>query len=1222
MKKSSAVILTQIFVMSLVLLLGTGLVAQIQNGIFTGTVLDPQGAAVANATVTITNPDTGLSVKATTNDSGQYVTQPLPVGVYKFSVSAAGFKTGVKEGVKLDVGTTQRLDFKLVVGKVEETVEVTAEASLINLDDSKLSNNVGTAQILNLPLNGRNVYDLLRLTAGAQDARGVITENTGGAVVNGVRGNFNGFLINGVSNKGLSGGPGTQPIEDTVQEFQLLTLNMSAQYGNSAGSVTNLVTKGGTNSFHGSIFEFLRNDVFDANSYFNNNPTFNPSGSKPPLRFNQFGATIGGPIVKDKLFFYAAYQGNRFITTSLPTTTQIEGPEWRQAVIAAAGAGPVARLLYADFAPSNQGTAAGTLAQYIDLGNGPSGFGGSDISEWLCDSLSSLQIAQRIAAVVGVTAADQASLGLMGCTVLPLQAGTFNRALPFFYEATSAGKTRSQGNLIHGNEWSGRIDWNATDKDRIFANFNWRRNTDEFFAASGRGFPNPNSNTYMNGQFSYSRTITNTLINEFKAGYAAQLQGVKAGFPGVPAIGFDDGTLTFGSYNGYPQFFKENIYSYSDMMSWTKGKHNIKFGGDVRRNIENSEFNVGRPSYYFFDPLFFAADAPYGMAAGINPDLANGGAGNGFLSSNIRHWRNLEIGAYFQDDWKITSRLTLNLGIRYDLYTRHNELNNLATTFLLGPGSALIDNVTTGAGQIKDANTPLATCTNPAANARNVVLAGICGPGGFAPAKSLGAGDHNNWGPRLGFAYDVFGTGKLSLRGGAGLSYEGTLYNPLSNSRWNPPYYSFNSVFNFLVGDPDTVVYGPQSGGTVTYTGAPDPLNHQGSGDTAVGNIMGWGQANPNQAVLTGVIFPQGIKDPYVYNYFLGGQWEFAPKWVMELNYVGTTGHKLFRAENVNRKPGNTMPASVCVTDQLGRNLCGNGRRRLNPNYGRLRVWENSVNSNYNSLQVTLKKAMSHGFAFNANYTWSHSIDGGSTWHSGATSSNNRAGGEGFTSDQTAPFLDRGNSIFDVRHTFTANYIYELPWFKNQRSLRGYVLGGWQLNGIFSAHSGAHWSPYCDAVPACDFNGDGERNDRPNATKNNYSPSKAQWTFGWSSSGTGQPVFTRPCPVAQTSGAPLVCNPNFLAISPLVGGISNLGRNTFVGPSFFEWSPSVFKNFKITERVGLQFRWEMFNVLNNVNFLLPGAGGANQNNIRNSRFGRAAGTFNPRQMQFGLKLSF
>src|SRR5260370_29390375 len=283
-------------------------VAQIQNGQFAGTVTDPSGASVANAKITISNQATGLSVTATSNATGAYSVPELPPGTYKITVEASGFKTYSNVGVTLNAGTIAHVDPKLTLGQAREVVEVTGESSQVNTEESKLAITVGATQIENLPLNGRNVYDLMQLAPGAANVNGVDFENGHGTVVNGLREDFNGFLINGVANKGLSGGVNNVPIEDTVQEFQQLQLNMSAQYGNSAGSVNNLITKAGTNSYHGSVWEYVRNDKFDANNYF-----LNQQGvAKLPVRFNQFGGTFGGAIIKDKLFFFASYQGDRF----------------------------------------------------------------------------------------------------------------------------------------------------------------------------------------------------------------------------------------------------------------------------------------------------------------------------------------------------------------------------------------------------------------------------------------------------------------------------------------------------------------------------------------------------------------------------------------------------------------------------------------------------------------------------------------------------------------------------------------------------------------------------------------------------------------------------------------------------------------------------------------------------------------------------------------------
>src|ERR1700688_4394875 len=290
--------------------------AQVQNGQFEGAVTDPTGAAIANAKVTVSNAATGLSVAATTNSSGSYTVKEVPPGIYKVAVEAPGFKKLENNGVTSNAGTISRVDVKLQLGKASETVEVTGEAAAVNTEDSKLATTVSSAQINNLPLNGRNVFDLMQLSSGAVNVTGVDFEAGHNTVVNGLREDFNGFLVNGVSNKDLSGGPVNTPIQDSVEEFQQLTLNMSAQYGNSAGSTENLVTKAGTNAYHGSAWEFNRNDYFDANNFFaNQNGT-----PRQALRFNQFGGTFGGPIIKDKVFFFLALQGDRIKTQGTPQT--------------------------------------------------------------------------------------------------------------------------------------------------------------------------------------------------------------------------------------------------------------------------------------------------------------------------------------------------------------------------------------------------------------------------------------------------------------------------------------------------------------------------------------------------------------------------------------------------------------------------------------------------------------------------------------------------------------------------------------------------------------------------------------------------------------------------------------------------------------------------------------------------------------------------------------
>jgi len=1191
----------------LVLTLGT--VAQVQNGQLTGDITDPSGAAIANAKVVVKNDATALTVSLMSNQQGHFVANQLPVGTYSVTVTAPNFKSETHTALTINPGSITHSDFKLQVGSNTEVIEVSGAAPAVDIESSQLSNIVGASQVANLPLNGRNVYDLIQLAPGAVNVTGVDFENGHNTVVNGLREDFNGFLINGVSNKGLSGGVDNVPIEDTVEEFQQLGLNNSAQYGSSAGSITNLVTKSGTNAWHGSAWDFIRNDKLDANEFFLNQNDV----SKQKLRFNQFGGTFGGPIMKDKLFFFLSYQQDHFLSNAPPTPIIVESPQFRQAVISALP-NSTAALLFKNFAPAVAGTNC-------------SAYPGAVATE------------TTTPAGDPVPANIEASFAALDAA-LPVGSPYLCNSVALFGQ-----QTQTFGNLFQGKEASSRLDYDPNAGNRFFVQFNWQRTSDTFgpcTPACTRGFTNPTHNVYPTGQITWDHTFNPRIINEARVGYTGFYQEIGTQIPGVPSIVMDDGTSGFGSYNGYPQLFKEHEYTYSDMVSINHGAHNIRIGADVRRNIENSVFNVARPSYEFADTIWFAADAPYLEVAGVDPGFISGKPAQ--LASNERHFRNIEFGAYFQDDWKVTRRLTLNLGLRYDLFTRHNELNNLATTFLPGPGKGLLDNITTGAGQIHDANVP---CSDPEAT-----VAGVCGPGGFAPVSSLGKGDHNDFGPRFGFAWDVFGNGKTSLRGGFGVSYEGTLYNPLSNSRWNPPYYSFNLADSQALDEGGSVVvYGPTtcdptgttctpSGATPTYLGAPTNPG-QGVGAQAVGNLSGWAASNPQTAFLTGIVFPQGVRDPYVYNYYLSVQREIMPKLTIELDYVGTTGHKLFRADDVNRIPGGHLPVGGCVKDIFGRTLCGQTGGVLNPNYGTLRVWENAANSAYNSFQLAVKKQVSHGLLFNLNYTWSHSIDNGSTWHSGATTANGDAAGDGFTTDWTLPNLDRGNSIFDIRHRLVLNYVWDLP-LGNHTGFLGQVLNGWEYNGIWSFQTGAHWSPYdrrssrlreisnpdpsvdpttvpCTATDVntgnCQNLGGAyelnttnshSRNNRPNSTVKGYdSATHDMWANGWGPAwAPNAGIFSTPC----------------------LGCPGNLGRNTFVGPGQWFADMSIFKNFKITERVGLQFRTEVFNIFNHTNFVLANSGQAALETTHNQfpidNFGQAGGTLNPRNLQFGLKVKF
>jgi hypothetical protein len=1202
------------------------LTAQVQNGEIVGIVADPSGGVLVNAIVRVQNVETGQSTTLRTNSSGLYTGKQLQPGGYQVTAMAAGFAPATAI-IRITAGTVLRTDFQLPVARRSETVETRstgASPNPVNTENARLTTSIDAAELADLPLNGRNVYNLVKYVPGATDVRGVILEEGSQAVINGVRENFGGFLLNGLANRTLDGGVLNRPILDSIQELQVIRLNNSAEFGNSAGAITSVVTKSGTNRFHGSAWWFVRNDAFDANSFFANHTPDPAARVKPAVRLNQFGVTAGGPILRNRLFFFASYQGERFVTSS-PSEVLTESAKLRQAV-ATAFPNSVANLMYSHFAPSNRGVPDLSVSNYV-VGGNYSGSGFSSFADYLCPDFTdqTAVIASKFATLFGVQQADIDQMNNGGCPSgspfsMPVP-GLLKRTDPLLERVLSTAASQGAGELSEGNEASLRLDYNFSSRNSLFAEMNWALSTDRFGGGNlVRGFPTPSRTATPNFQLTYIHSFGPTLINEFQMGFGGSLTSTGVTLPGVPALYLDDGTLGFGSGGELPESFHESIYNLSDSVALSRGKHDMKVGVDLRRNLENSDANLGRPSYYFFDPIFFAIDAPYAEGAGVDPGIISHQPAH--LASSIRHWRNWEAGFYFEDNWKLTKRFTLNLGLRYDLYARLTELNDLAATFRPGPGHSYIDDITTGAGQIKNASQPC--LGNPLAT-----IAGACGPGGFAPVQSLGAGDHNNLGPRVGFAWDLLGNGKTSLRGGFGISYQSAIYRPYSNTRWNPPFYSLNSAFNELLGDISHVVYGPVGGGAPTFLGPAPPDQHSGVGVQATGNISGWDPQNPNIAALTSIIFPGGLPDPSVKNYFLGVQREIRRDLVLEVNYVGTSGRNLIRADNVNRIPGGRLPEGTCVQDNLGRRLCSqvdnsdlnasgepnNPVGRLNPNYGVLRVWRDIASSNYNSLQLSVNGKPAPGLQLSANYTFSHAIDSGSSWHNNATSVNGFAAGDGFLTDTTLPGLDRHNSTYDVRHRLTITYTWDLPFFANRQGLLKTVLGGWQLNGLWAAQTGAHWSPYDPrrsqrfhelAPGACvagsfdpskcvnvgaDYNLDGVANDRPNAMADHINATHKQWADGFN---LPPNFFTPPC---------LAC-------------VGNLGRNTFVGPGYWAADVSVLKNFKLTEALQLEFRAEAFNVLNHTNFHIG------HNAINDPAFGQAGGTGDPRNLQFALKLMF
>src|SRR6516225_6399165 len=781
--------------------------AQVTSGTFTGAVTDPTGAVVPNATVTVTNEATNVSASRTTGTEGLYTVPNLTPGFYTLKAEASGFRSLVNQHVELTVGYTQRVDFKLEVGQTTQEVTVAGQAPLVATEDVRMSELITARQVQNLPLNRRNVFQMIQLAPGAVNVSSLITEpgshgNTFQTVVNGARVNMNGYLLDGISDKGLSGGSNTQPSPDTVEEFRVDTENISAEYGSTVGALTTVVTKSGSNAFHGSAYEYLRNNSLDAREFFD-------PAKIPPFHMNQFGATAGGPIKRDKIFFFGSYEGER---TRAPISENLltETPEFRSLVQSAAP-NSVAALLYKNF-PAPTPANPDSLATYIT----------SDSAQ--CASFDPANnLAAAKSCLSGTYGIDPSStLG---------QALLANPNLPTFGAVNGTASLFTKDQFYDGNQWSARLDFQG-DKNRVFGRFFMDKLNDPHYtpATNGgspaafdavRGFESPNSQDYPQFALGFTRTFSPTVLNEFRAGWARANTGdIATNFPGVPQIGFGTGEVNFGGYNGYPQLFHEEQFQFADMVTMVRGKHTLKFGGSFTRNYENSEFNVGRPSIYFYDSIFFAEGVPASQVNGIDPgaiDPATGqSSGQGALASNIRAWRNINFGAFVEDDWKVTPRLTLNLGLRYDLFTRHSEKYGQVTEFNLPSSGA---NLTE---RLRNINCYVDLSGGTGANSQTC-------DGGFAKNPgSLATGDHNNFGPRFGFAYDVKGDGTTAIRGGFGVSYNGEVYNPLSNSRWNPPFYSFDlatcgdGTNNIGPQFSDACVFGPTTPGVMpSYTGTP-----------------------------------------------------------------------------------------------------------------------------------------------------------------------------------------------------------------------------------------------------------------------------------------------------------------------------------------------------------------------------------------------------------------
>jgi hypothetical protein len=1098
---------------------------QATSGEITGKLTDAAGRPLSDVEITAINPDTGVSRSALSEASGFYRIATLPPGDYELRASVSGFKTVVHRAVTVTVGEIARIDVMLEVGSATETVTVTGQTTVVNSEQGRVAELVDARKIRQLPLNGRNIYQLMQLAPGAVNSAATTFREGQNTSVNGVRPTNNGFWLDGVTTKGLSGGTNLQPSVDSVQEFSIETVNFSAEFGGASGSVVHVVSRSGSNTFHGGAYEFLRNERLDAREFFD--------GRRPRFKQNQFGATLGGPIRKNSTFFFGSYEGLRLRNGKTGVYT-FESPEWVSFVQKYGQ--PVARFLYRNYA-----------APKLD----------------------------RVTDYAGTYLFDQ------GYVVTPTQRNV-DRFAELLYEAPPGSLSVTDPLLgessvfvpdrTDANQMSGRVDHEFRGgKDKMFVRFYMDRTRGFAEVLPRAAFNSPQAIRSHQLALTETHVVSARWVNEFRAGLNRHTDDVSAGAPGVPEIVDGAASVTyFGAAHGFPFRFHENVFSVTDLFSVSRGDHGVKLGVELRRNHDNSESNAGRPSYEFYGLVYFGLDDPYFQAAGVDPHFLDG-VRRGELATNNRGWRNSELGVFFNDSWKVRPNFTLSLGLRWDLFTRLGEVQGRATRFQLVSGENIFERLRRGE---------------------------------FVRASSLSAGDHNNFGPRLGLAWDPFGTGKTAVRGGFGVAFQSGIYQALASARWNPPFYSFNGLDDSTGRPREVILYGPASGRAVTATGAnPNP-----GARLYEGNIIAYEPTNNNTTLLTAIVNPH-IRDPYVMSWFLGIQRELARALLLEVNYVGTGGRKLIRAENFNRFTGDRV-GRVSPTGEFA----GDGSlNRVNPAYGDLLFVENSVNSSYHGMQLQLAKRMSHGYSVTGSYSLAKSLDVRSSWRAGSGTSNARQ--EGYSTDVLNIRLDHGRSIFDARHRFVLNFVWDMPFGKTSSRLASRTLAGWQFAGIVALQSGQPFTPYHGSsfYAGGDFNADGERNDRPNTPVIGNTVSSGRGSWSRPQSGPFD------IPTANPWGIPTAVEKLAYFGKPILGTNGTLGRNTYEGPGYASVDLSLTRTFRISQKdegLRLQVRSDLFNLFNRVNFKQP------EPRINNPQFGRPTQTFDARQIQLGLKLVF
>jgi outer membrane receptor protein involved in Fe transport len=1181
--------------------------AQDATGRIIGNVTDPSGAPILGAKVTIVNPARQTSQETTTDKDGYYQLLSLPIGTYKVTIEVPGFRRQVFEHQSLQINQSLRLDAKLALGQQNEIVEVREQAANVETQSETIGVSVTGETIQRAPLNGRNVLDLALLQPGVTETNGD-SGAAGNYSIAGGRSDSVTFLLDGgLNNNLLDNSVVFNPNPDTIAEFRILESNYSAEYGRNGGGVISVVTKSGTNDWHGSAFEFLRNDAFNANLFFNkNNPDPTQNLSRPVLKRNQFGGTFGGPISlpklvngKDRFFFFVGYQGQKLSSQqSTPVGTVFTPAE-----------------LGGDF---SNGQAVGTCS-------GPNSVADPNVAAFLqANTFFQSDPNKAACGIIDPAKINPISAKYIAAGLIPTK--------PNGQSAFQAAHTDNN------NELTMKFDFLMTQKDKLTATLGGLRNPqlNPFQFASTPGYPDLTQNNNYFSNAAYIHTFAASMVNEFRAyiqrnNFAQDKPAVK--LPTASALGvgitqddpqgppnllFDNG-LALGFSEQGPTKLINNTYGMGDVLSYIHGRHNWKMGAGISTYQNNTTFDFIVNGEFDFNSTVNGSNFATGNSLA---DFIIGAPQSFFQSpsapSNIR---SKSYYGFLQDEWRVTKRFTLNLGVRYEYNSPKKDTQGRSFSVIPGLQSQRFVNAPRGLVYPGDPGAPV---------------------GVNFPVKK-------NWAPRFGIAWDPQGNGKTSIRAGFGVFYD--ILKGEDNLQYNgqPPFFANAGLFFPSVGPGQNSVV---PFWTDPFGSASPPAVNPFPSHTPPSNID-FAAAGILPLNANGVVFlvDPHLKTPYTYQYNLSVQHEVAPNTVLEVSYVGSSSHGLtslidinpFTLGTTNRILNLGAGDSTCPDEfQLGLQDPNNPPTNPTCSFASLSEFKNISNANYNSLQASLTRqiADSHYLGrtyFTLAYTLSHSIDNASGF---------RQRNSSVPSYQTNLF--RASSDQDVRDRITFSGGWDMPFDRMWSSGPKRLTRGWSLFPIVTWHTGFPFDVFARLGDRFNPGAEGPSGagDPTNVHANIVGPTntlnpKTPQDFGngpgnywfnpnsFTNAQCQDPTFTNPNPPPCAPGS-LPSN-NQVVLNPSLATYGSLPRNLLRGPGFINFDMAFSKTTTITERVKLEFRAEFFNIFNHTNFTNPNvvnngdgtfSGGAAGTNINSSQFGQITSTFDPRIIQLALRLSF